>query len=177
MFEVRIHGALGQEAFLCGRILASAVFYEGKFSSCFTFSGLDANDGAEIAHLRIDDMTIRRSHKITRPDCIVVLDQMLLDMPSTLEGLESNGKVIVNSKKTRYEMETGAKNVYTVDAEEASRLFLPKKSEGLSMAGAVAKVAGLAPEESIFRAADDIFPASAAPACKKAMQWCFNSVK
>ncbi len=177
MFEVRIHGALGQEAFLCGRILASAAFYEGKFSSCFTFAGLDVNDGTETVHLRIDDVTIRRSHKITRPDCIVVLDPMLLDVPSTLEGLESAGKVIVNSKKTRYEIETGAKNIYTVDAQEASNLFLPKKSEGVVASGAVAKVAGIAPEESLYRAADDIFPPSMAAACKKAMQWCYNSVK
>ncbi len=177
MFDVRIHGALGQEAFLCGRILATAAFYEGKFSSCFTFAGLDVNDGTETVYLRIDDVTVRRTHKVTRPDCIIVLDSILLDVPSTLEGLESAGKVIVNSSKTRYEIETGAKNVYTVDAQEGSRLFLPKKSEGLAMAGAAAKVAGIAPQESLFRAADDIFPASAAMQCKKAMQWCYNSVK
>ncbi len=177
MFEVRIHGALGQEAFLCARILAAAAFYEGKFSSCFTFSGLDIADGTETAHLRIDETTLRRNHKITKPDCIVILDSILLDVPSTLDGLESNGKVIMNSKKTRYEIETGAKNIFTVDALEASNLFLPKKSEGLAMAGAVAKVTGISPDESLYRAVDDIFPRAASDGCKKAVQWCYNSVK
>jgi len=177
MYEIRIHASSGQGATACGKIIAAAAFHEGKYSSSFTFDGFDTNDGTQIAYCRIDEAAIKKFHKIAKPDCIIVLDEMVLSLPSTLDGLEEPGKVIVNTPKTRFELKTGEKNIYTVDASQAARQFMQSESAGVAMAGAAAKVATMTPLESIWRAIEEVFPAGVTAGAKKAAEECYSAVK
>lgn len=98
MLEIRFHGRGGQGAVIGGKILATAVFTEGKYSQAFPAFGVERRGAPVTAFVRIDDKPIRLRQQIYQPDHIIILDQTLMKNPDVFEGLKPGGFVLVNTK-------------------------------------------------------------------------------
>ena len=67
--ELRIHGRGGQGAVVASKLLASALFHEGKFVQSFpAFWGAKSTRSPVTAFLRLSDSPIRLRCEIARPD-------------------------------------------------------------------------------------------------------------
>lgn len=120
MIEIRFHGRGGQGAVIGGKILATAVFTEGKFVQAFPSFGVERRGAPVTAFVRIDDARIDLRSQIYKPDHLIVLDPTLLSNPATFDGFKREGWVLINSKKAPEEISSHPKlaglRVATVDA-------------------------------------------------------------
>lgn len=98
MIEIRFHGRGGQGAVIGGKILANAVFAEGKFVQAFPTFGVERRGAPLMAFVRIDDSYINLRSQIYRPDHIVILDPTLVAIKDTFEGFKGDGWILINTK-------------------------------------------------------------------------------
>src|SRR3990172_1361702 len=76
--ELRIHGRGGQGAVIASKLLASALFREGKSVQAFPSFGAERTGAPVMAFLRCDHAPINEHYNVYEPDHVVVLDPMLL---------------------------------------------------------------------------------------------------
>src|SRR5659263_636823 len=98
MFEVRFHGRGGQGAVMAAQTLAEAAVNEGNYAVAFPF-GAERRGAPVLAFTRIDEKKIYSKTQVYAPDCVVVLDDSLLDTIDVVSGLKPDGIVIINSKE------------------------------------------------------------------------------
>jgi len=180
VIEVRIHGRGGQGAVIASKLLAAAIFEEGRFVQCFPAFGVERRGAPVAAYLRIDDRFIHLRTGITDPDHIVLLDARLLGVAPVTDGLKPGGIVLINSPEspggfTRLDGYT----VYTVDANRIAIAHgLGSRTAPIVntvMSGAFLKVSGLARFESLAVAIRAEVP-SAPEANVEASQAAFREV-
>ena len=161
MIEIRFHGRGGQGAVIASGILAEAAFREGNSVQSFPYFGVERRGAPVRAFTRIDKKPIRIRHHIYKPDCLVILDQTLIDttaeMVDVLSGLKKGGFILINTDK-----ETAAFSfnkdfkVATVNASKiATRLSLGSKSAPIvntAILGALSKFTGIVKLDSILNA-------------------------
>jgi len=101
MYKIRIHGRGGQGARLAAKILGMAAYLEGQQSQAFSLYGAERRGAPVAAFVRIDSEEILERGYIHDPDCIIVLDDTLLNSPEigVLNGLKPNGLVLINTKR------------------------------------------------------------------------------
>ncbi len=98
MIEIRLHGRGGQGAVIGGKILATAVFSEGKFVQAFPAFGVERRGAPVTAFVRIDDHQINLRHNIYHPDHLIILDSTLMNNPATFDGFKPGGVILINTK-------------------------------------------------------------------------------
>lgn len=98
MIEIRLHGRGGQGAVIGGKILATAVFTEGRSVQAFPSFGVERRGAPVTAFVRIDDTQINLRHNIYHPDHLIVLDHTLMNDPAIFEGLKPGGTILINTK-------------------------------------------------------------------------------
>ena len=98
MIEIRIHGRGGQGAVIGGKILATAVFSEGKSVQAFPSFGVERRGAPVTAFVRIDDHQINLRHQIYYPDHLIVLDSTLMNNPSIFDGFKPGGIILINTR-------------------------------------------------------------------------------
>jgi len=114
-----MHGRGGQGASIACKILASAIFKEGKFAQSFPAFGVERRGAPVAAFTRIDDKPINLRCEIYEPDHLVVLDHTLIASVNVLAGLKKGGSVIINSdRNTEFFSLSKDYRVVTVDAAE-----------------------------------------------------------
>ncbi len=137
----------GQGAKTAALLLADVAFKTGKYVQGFPEYGPERMGAPITAYNRISDNPITVHSNIYEPDYVVVVDESLLDSIDVTKGLNPDGAVIINSTRSKEEIEEhlhgyqGA--VYTVDAKEISIKALGKNypnSPMLAAAVAVSKV-------------------------------------
>lgn len=99
MMEIRFHGRGGQGTVVASKIMADAVFLDGRFSQSFPAFGVERRGAPVTAFLRVDDKPIRIRTEIYEPQHIVVLDPLLVEQVPLTQGLQTGGTIIVNSEK------------------------------------------------------------------------------
>ncbi|MBS7638170.1 2-oxoacid:acceptor oxidoreductase family protein, partial [Candidatus Bathyarchaeota archaeon] len=77
MIEVRFHGRGGQGAVTAVRILASALYLEGKYTQAIPMYGTERRGAPVVAFLRIGESRINERDLVHNPDIVVVLDPLL----------------------------------------------------------------------------------------------------
>lgn len=97
MIEIRMHGRGGQGAAVACKILASAVFKEGKYAQSFPAFGVERRGAPVVAYTRIDDKPIQLRCEIYKPDHIIVLDPTLILSTNVIVGLKEGGTILINS--------------------------------------------------------------------------------
>jgi pyruvate ferredoxin oxidoreductase gamma subunit/2-oxoisovalerate ferredoxin oxidoreductase gamma subunit len=111
MIEIRFHGRGGQGAVVASKLLASALFKEGKSVQAFPAFGVERRGAPVMAFLRIDDHPIKLRTNVYCPDDIVVLDPTLIEVVDVTSGL-----IILNSDHPPHAFKQfGAFRVATVD--------------------------------------------------------------
>lgn len=166
MIEIRIHGRGGQGAVIASKLLAAAIFQEGKYVQCFPAIGVERRGAPIAAFLRVDDSFIHLRTNITEPHHIIVLDDRLMASTNVTEGLQPGGIVLINSCRPPSDF-SGLQDykVYTVHANKiaaANHLGSPTAPiVNTCMAGAFLRVSKLASIEKLHFAIREDVPAKA----------------
>jgi 2-oxoacid:acceptor oxidoreductase gamma subunit (pyruvate/2-ketoisovalerate family) len=166
MVEIRIHGRGGQGAVVACKLLAEAVFQEGKFCQSFPAFGVERRGAPVAAFTRIDDKPITLRCEIYEPDHLVVLDPTLIGPVNVVAGLKPGGTVLINSDRPPgFFKLPGSYKVVTVDAAHiAVKNRLGTKSTPIvntAILGSFAKITGLVKLESILAAIEKGVPVKA----------------
>ena len=164
MRELRFHGRGGQGTVVASKLLADALFREGREVQSFPAFGVERRGAPVTAFLRVDDAPIRLRCEITEPDDLIVLDPTLVHAVDVTAGLRPGGRILINSPRPpeRY-AELGARyRVATVDASTiAVRHGLGSKTQPIvntAILGALAALGGLVTLESVCAAIHDSVP-------------------
>ncbi len=97
MIEIRLHGRGGQGAVVASKILAVAMFSEGKYVQAFPKFGVERRGAPVEAFLRLDKDKILIRSEVEQPNHVVVLDHTLIDVIDVTAGLEENGWILINT--------------------------------------------------------------------------------
>jgi len=122
MIEIRFHGRGGQGAVIASKILASALFKEGKYAQAFPAFGAERRGAPVMAFTRFDKKTITRRSQVYEPDHVVVLDEPILEVVDVTAGLKTGGWVLINTPKPSSAFKKLANfRVATVDANRIAQ--------------------------------------------------------
>jgi len=182
MIEVRIHGRGGQGTVVASKILAVAIFKEGKYVQSFPNFGVERRGAPVTAYTRIDNKPVLLRCKIYNPDHLVVLDPSLIEAINITEGLKEKGWVIINSDKepSHFNSQLKRYRIATVDASGiALKNGLGTKANPIvntAILGAFCKTTGLFRLPSLLEAVREEVPA-AQERNIKAVQDAYNQVK
>ncbi len=163
MVEIRFHGRGGQGAVIASKILASALFKEGKYAQAFPAFGAERRGAPVMAFTRFDKKEITRRSMVYEPDHVVVLDEPILDVVDVTAGLKENGWVLINSPKPPSAFTAMKKfRVATVDANRiASENELGSSTSPVVntvILGALAKVTGLVGLKAVLEGIREYVP-------------------
>lgn len=164
MIEVRFHGRGGQGAVVASKIMANAVFFDGKYSQSFPAFGVERRGAPVAAFLRVDSAPIRLRTEIYEPDYLVILDPILIEQIPVTRGLKPDGIIIVNSNKPpeEYRQIFEGFRVGTVKASLIAFQHHLGSSQSpivnTAILGAVAKVLGIVTMDNLVKAIKDEVP-------------------
>ncbi|MCP4752730.1 MAG: pyruvate ferredoxin oxidoreductase [Proteobacteria bacterium] len=154
MIEIRIHGRGGQGAVIASKILAVAMFDEGKTVQAFPRFGVERRGAPVEAFLRLDDGKILIRSEVETPDHVIVLDSTLIEAVNIEAGLAEGGWIIVNTEKEPREFP--ALNKFRVVSVDAGRIAVELRLGSGSapivntaICGAFAAATGLVKIESV----------------------------
>ncbi|PLW79964.1 pyruvate synthase [Candidatus Woesearchaeota archaeon] len=146
MKEIKIIGRGGQGGKTAAEIIAKIGLNEGKFIQSFPEYGAERQGAPVFAYTRISDEEITIHSDVKNPDIIAIIDPTLI-IPKMVEGIKSDGILIVNTNKTsdevRDHLKLKLKDIYTVDATSISIKYLGKNIPNTPMLGAISTATGL----------------------------------
>ena len=155
MRELRIHGRGGQGAVVASKILAAALFREGKSVQSFPAFGVERRGAPVTAFLRVSEGPILLRCEITEPDDLIVLDPTLIKAVDVSQGLKSGGSILINTDRPpeAYADLAARFRVALVDASDIARRFgLGSKTQPIvntAILGAFATDSGSVSLESV----------------------------
>jgi 2-oxoacid:acceptor oxidoreductase gamma subunit (pyruvate/2-ketoisovalerate family) len=163
VIEVRIHGRGGQGAVIASKLLAEAVFREGRYVQAFPAFGVERRGAPVAAFTRIDETPVRLRCQIYTPDHVMVLDPSLMHVVDVTAGLKAGGWVLINSEQTPEQFKLPAAfRVATVDANSiAIKYHLGPRTAPIvntAILGAFARVTGIVSLEAVAKAVYDAVP-------------------
>ena len=159
MIGIRIHGRGGQGAVTASRLLATASYFDGKFSQAIPMYGTERRGAPLTAFVRIDDIRVRERELVHEPDIVIVLDELLSTQQSVADGLKKGGLLILNSSLPPEKVEIGGDiKIATVDATKIALETLKRPITNTAILGAFSKAAGFPKLESLEKAIMKQFP-------------------
>ena len=163
MIEIRIHGRGGQGAVLASAVLASALFYDGRYVQAFPAFGVERRGAPVMAFTRWDFKPIRIRTNIYQPDHLIVLDRTLLsEGVGVTAGLKEHGWILVNSPRDLEGLDRSKYKVAIVDGGAVAvshRLGSPTSPVvNTAILGAFSKITGMVTIGSVIRAIRDNVP-------------------
>jgi len=163
VIEVRIHGRGGQGAVIASKVLADAVFREGRYVQSFPSFGVERRGAPVAAFTRIDDQPVRLRCQIYNPDHVLVLDPSLMQVVDVTAGLKEGGWVLINSEQPPSSFPLpGQFHVATVDANAIAIKYRlgPRTAPIVNTAilGAFARVTGIVKLDTVVKAVRDAVP-------------------
>jgi 2-oxoacid:acceptor oxidoreductase gamma subunit (pyruvate/2-ketoisovalerate family) len=165
--ELRIHGRGGQGAVIASKVLASALFHEGRSVQSFPAFGVERRGAPVTAFLRFSQGPILLRCEITSPHDLIILDPTLIKAIDVTQGLKPGGSILINSDRglDAYPELASQFRVSLVDASEIARRFgLGSKTQPIvntAILGAFAADSGLVGLDAICDAIAESFPAKA----------------
>ena len=177
MIEIRFHGRGGQGAVTAVKILASAIYLEGKYTQAIPMYGTERRGAPVVAFCRVDDVRIRERDLVHEPDIVVVLDPLLSRSVDVTEGLKPGGLVLVNYPGTYKETGlAGDFKIATVDATKIALDIIGRPITNTAILGAFAKATGLVKLESLEEAIKGELPSRIIATNVETMRRAFNEV-
>jgi pyruvate ferredoxin oxidoreductase gamma subunit len=159
MIGIRIHGRGGQGAVTASRLLADAMYRDGKFSQAIPMYGTERRGAPLTAFVRIDDVRVKERELVHEPDIVMVLDPLLSTQQTVAEGLKPGGILLLNSHLPPEKVEIGGDiKIATVDATKIALETLKRPITNTAILGAFSKVVGFPKLESIEKAIMKQFP-------------------
>ncbi len=164
MRELRIHGRGGQGAVVASKVLAAALFREGRSVQSFPAFGVERRGAPVTAFLRFADEPILLRCEITEPDDLIVLDPTLVEAVNVAAGLKPAGSILINSDRpaSGYGDLAARYRVATVDASGIARRHgLGSRTQPIvntAILGAFAVLSGVVGMEAVCEAIAEEVP-------------------
>lgn len=156
MIEIRFHGRGGQGAVTGTRILATALYYEGKFTQGIPMYGTERRGAPVVSFLRIGEERINERDLVHEPDMVIVLDPLLGKSVPVTDGLKKGGIVLINHPRGGREAGLGGDfKVASVDATNIALEEIGRPITNTAILGAFAKITGSVSLESLEQAIND----------------------
>lgn len=157
MIEIRIHGRGGQGAVVASAVLATALFYDGRYVQAFPAFGVERRGAPVMAFTRWDFKPIRIRTNVYQPDHVIVIDWTLIhEGVDVVSGLKENGWILINSSKELDISEFSKYKVAIVDAGSIAirhKLGTPTAPVvNTAILGAFSKITGMVTIGSVIRA-------------------------
>jgi len=170
MEEIRLHGRGGHGLVKASHIVVKTAVESGEYGQFIPFFGVERKGSPVFGFLRLSDTIIRRKTQVYEPDILLILDDTLITLPSTYAGLKEGGTVIINSLKSRKELNIPAQagRVATVDATSICMEAFGKNIPNTAMLGAFCKVTGLVDKDRLFKNIAEAFGEQNRAAAQKA---------
>lgn len=152
--EIRWHARAGQGAVTAAKLVAETALSADQYMQAMPEYGPERMGAPIKAFTRISPEPIDIHCNIENPDVVVVLDDSLLDVVNVVEGLESDGVVIVNTctppdavKRALALPDTVT--VACVDASGIAMETIKRDIPNTPMVGALAKATGAVSVDSV----------------------------
>jgi pyruvate ferredoxin oxidoreductase gamma subunit len=159
MIEIRIHGRGGQGNVAAAELLSIAAFHDGKFAQAFPSFGAERVGAPVQAFVRIDDKKIRSREDVLHPDYIIVQDYSLMENVPVLDGLKTDGLVLINSDKSPEDLKLNTTaTVETIPATEIAIEIIGRPIPNAIMIGAFCSITGLVSLKAVQEAIMARFP-------------------
>ncbi len=153
ILEIRWHGRAGQGVKTASYLLAEAAMDLGKHIQAFPEYGPERMGAPIAAFTRISDEPIRIHSGVEHPKIVVVIDPSLIGVLDVLKGVPEDGIVIVNTaedpEKLREKLGGFKGTIATLDATGIALDTIGRPIPNVPMIGALLKVTGLLPIESV----------------------------
>ena len=159
MLQIRIHGRGGQGVVTAAEMLSIAAFAQGRHAQAFPSFGSERTGAPVVAFCRIDDREIRLREPILAPDVLIVQDPTLLHQVDVFQGLQPDGYVLINSKRSFDDLGVGEiaqrfrrERMLTVPATEIALKHLGRPLPNAVLLGGFAALAGLVTLDAVAHA-------------------------
>jgi len=150
---IRIHGRGGQGGVTASRLLATAAYYDGKFSQAIPMYGTERRGAPVTAYVRVDDVRVRERELVHTPDIVMVLDPLLSTRQTMADNMAEGGLLLLNAAYPPEEVKTGGNiRVATVNATSIALETLRRPITNTAILGAFAKAVGWPKLETIEKA-------------------------
>jgi len=164
MLQIRIHGRGGQGVVTAAEMLSIAGFEQGRHAQAFPSFGSERTGAPVVAFCRIDDREIRLREPILTPDVLIVQDPTLLHQVDVFQGLQPDGYVLINSKRSFDELGVGEigkrfrhERLLTVPATEIALKHLGRPLPNAVLLGGFAALTGIVTLDAVAHAIRDKF--------------------
>ena len=151
--EIRWHGRGGQGAVTAAKMVAEVALGQKKYFQAFPEYGPERSGAPIVAFTRISDEPIQIYAGIEHPDIVVVLDPTLLSIVDVTQGAPDDAIVIVNTdlspSQLREHYGLKGRKLYTVAATRIATETIGRPIPNTPMVGALTRVAGLFPLDSV----------------------------
>ena len=183
MLQVRIHGRGGQGVVTAAELLSMAAFEQGRHAQAFPSFGSERTGAPVVAFCRIDDNPIRLREPVMAPDVLIVQDPTLLHQVNVFQGLQSDGFVLINSRRSFNELGLAEmaqafrrERLITVPATEMALKHLGRPLPNAVLLGGFAALSGLITLDAVAHAIRDKFSGRVADANVAAAAEAFDFV-
>jgi pyruvate ferredoxin oxidoreductase gamma subunit len=164
MLQIRIHGRGGQGVVTATELLSIAAFEQGRHAQAFPSFGSERTGAPVVAFCRIDDRPIRLREPILKPDVLIVQDPTLLHQVDVFQGLQPDGYVLINSRRSFAELGLGEvsdrfreERLITVPATQIALRHLGRPLPNAVLLGGFAALSGLISLDAVAHAIRDKF--------------------
>ena len=164
MLQIRIHGRGGQGVVTAAEMLSIAAFEQGRHAQAFPSFGSERTGAPVVAFCRIDDQENHLREPILAPDVLIVQDATLLHQVDVFQGLQPEGYVLINSKRSFPELGLAdleqrfrRERLATVPATEIALKHLGRPLPNAVLLGAFAALSGLIKLDAVAHAIRDKF--------------------
>ncbi|MDP2008149.1 MAG: 2-oxoacid:acceptor oxidoreductase family protein [Rubrivivax sp.] len=171
MLQIRIHGRGGQGVVTAAELLSVAAFEQGRHAQAFPSFGSERTGAPVVAFCRIDDKEIRLREPILAPDVLIVQDPTLLHQVDVFQGLQADGYVLINSKRSFHDLGLAdierrfrSERLITVPATEIAMRHIGRPLPNAVLLGGFAALAGLITLDAVAHAIRDKFSGKIAEA-------------
>jgi pyruvate ferredoxin oxidoreductase gamma subunit len=158
-FEIRVHGRGGQGVVTAAELLSVAAFDEGRHAQAFPSFGSERMGAPVVAFCRISDSELRLREPVLTPDVLIVQDPTLLNQVDVFQGLQPDGYVLINSKRSFDELGLAEiaqrfrhERLMTVPATEIALKHLGRPLPNAVLLGGIAALTGLVTLEAVAHA-------------------------
>jgi pyruvate ferredoxin oxidoreductase gamma subunit len=159
MLQIRIHGRGGQGVVTAAEMLSVAAFEQGRHAQAFPSFGSERTGAPVVAFCRIDDHDIRLREPILAPDVLIVQDPTLLHQVDVFQGLQPQGYVLINSRRSFAELGLAematrfrSERLITVPATDIALRHLGRPLPNAVLLGGFAALSGLITLEAVSHA-------------------------
>jgi 2-oxoacid:acceptor oxidoreductase gamma subunit (pyruvate/2-ketoisovalerate family) len=163
LIEIRTHGRGGQGAVIASKVLANALFKEGRYVQAFPAFGVERRGAPVVAFTRFDESPIQLRCEIYEPDHLIVLDEALTQTIDITAGLKEGGWIIINTRHPAEHFEYRDRyRLAVVNANDiAWRHRLGSRAQPIvntAILGAFAKATGLVSIDAVVEAVGESVP-------------------